>query len=238
MTTKWIDKDPGDSIVVEFDFSASATGLTGTPTIAVQVSDALADPTPADILSGTVTVVGTTVRQRIVGGITGLDYFLQCTAVSSNGDTLTIESILPVRARPIVAAYVPVYLTEAQYEARFGEAELSDLQAQGTSFGQAENEAASLVDGYMAAKYALPLVSVPKIVTGWAADITRYKLWAERAPSEVRQRYDDAIKQLEQLAKGLIALPPDATGVSSSAPLSFGAFSNERVFTEDSLAGF
>lgn len=234
---RWLEKDPTDSIVVEFDFKDDATSVSG-PTVAVQASDATLDPNPNAIKAGAPTVIGTRVLQRIVNGVNGVDYFFQCVGTTNTGDVLTIEAVLPVRTRPVVVKFTPVYMTPDEFAGRFSQAELTDLQTEGVEYGRAENEAASLVNGYLATRYALPLASVPGIVKGWCADITRYKLWDERAPTEVKERYEAALKQLEQLAKGLIALPPDAAGVPAEAGIEFGGYSWERVFTEDSLANY
>jgi phage gp36-like protein len=234
---RWQDKDPGESIIVEFDFADQATSISG-PTVTVQVAAGSPDNNPAAILIGGPVIAGTIVRQRIAGGVHGVDYYLECTAGSGTGDTLTIDAVLPVRERPILSSYTPRYITEAQFERRFGVGELTDLQEGGTSFGQAEQEAASLIDGFLAAKYVLPLATVPAIVTGWAGDITRFKLWDERAPEEVRRRYDDALEQLRDLAAGRIALPPGVDGSQPAAPLEFEAYSATRVFTADTLADF
>lgn len=235
MTIRWEDKDPADVIVVEFDF-APATAIDGTPTVAVTLIEGT-DATPGAILSGGVTVAGGIVRQRLQGGVDGALYGLKCTA-QVGSDVFTVEALLPVRVRPIGAAFTPRYLTEAQFERRFGHAELVDLQSSGNTFGQCENEAASLIDGFLAARYSLPLAHVPVLLQGWAADITRFKLWDERAPEEVRRRYDDALTQLKQLSQGLIALPPDAAGVQAEVPTDYEAYSAERVFTADTLACF
>lgn len=236
MTTRWEDKDPADSITVEFDFSAEFTALVGTPTVQVTLIEGT-DASPSAILLGGVTVEGAIARQRIQGGVSGALYGLQCTGTNGT-NTATIEALLPVRARPIAAAFTPRYLTEAQFERRFGQRELVDLQEGGASFGQTENEAAGLIDGYLATRYTLPLLSVPLMLQGWAADVTRFKLWGERAPDEVRRRYEDALEQLQQLAKGLIALPPDATGAAVSTPVAFGGYSQPRVFDACGLQGY
>lgn len=99
-------------------------------------------------------------------------------------------------------------------------------------------DATTLIDGYLAARYTLPLTATPPIVVAWAADIARFKLWDERAPEEVRKRYDDAIAQLRDLAAGRIALPPDAQGTAPSAGFNAGSYSAERLFTSETLAGF
>lgn len=234
---RWQDKDPSESIVVEFDFSDLATAIS-TPAVTVQVPAGSIDGNPSAILSGGPVISGAKVQQRIVGGLHGVDYWLQCLAVSGTGDTLTIDAVLPVRDRPIVSSGTPKYVTEAEFERRFGEDETRDLLSGGTDFAQAENEAASLIDGYLATRYALPLASVPAIVRAWACDLTRHALWDERAPEEVRRRYEDALAQLRDLAAGKLALPPDAAGVAPTVPAIFDGYSNTRVFTEETLAGY
>lgn len=132
------------------------------------------------------------------------------------------------------------YCTTTQFSEAFGASELADLTGEDShTFERSEADAAGMIDGYLASRYALPLASVPAIVTGWALDITRYRLWDERAPDEVRRRYDDAIGQLRDLARGLMSLPPSTTGTPpSAAGFDFDGYGNERVFTADTLAGY
>lgn len=114
-----------------------------------------------------------------------------------------------------------------------GGAEAGEVEA----LDRAIEDAASLIDGFLAVKNPLPLTApFPTLVVNWSADIVRFKLWDERAPAEVRQRYEDVLKQLEQLAKGLIALPPAPEAASTGVV--FGGYSACRVFDEDSLAAY
>lgn len=235
MTIRWQDKDPIDVIVVEFDFSADAAAVTS-PVITVTVA-AGTDPDPELILVGSPTIDGAIVRQRIQGGVSGVEYALQCQA-DNGSDRYTIEALLPVLTRPVVSTATARYVSEAQFERAFGANELTDLLSGGAKYAEVENAAAGLVDGYLAAKYTLPLVVVPEMLRGWAADITRFRLWDEKAPEEVRRRYEDAIAQLRDLARGLIALPPGADGTPASSPLVFDGYANDRVFTQDSLSCF
>lgn len=131
-----------------------------------------------------------------------------------------------------------MYVTDKDFERAFGESELSELLAAGHGFTEIEAAAASTIDGYIGVRYALPLAAVPELVKGWALDITRYRLWDEAAPDEVRRRYEDALDQLRDLAAGRLALPPDATGTASSSAFEYEAESAERVFTSDTLADF
>ena len=133
-----------------------------------------------------------------------------------------------------------MYCTTAQFDAAFGASELADLTGEDAhTFERAEADAAGIIDGYLASRYTLPLVSVPTMVTGWALDITRYRLWDERAPDEVRRRYEDAIGQLRDLARGLISLPPGSDGVApAGGSLVFDGFCADRVFTAETLKDF
>lgn len=235
MTTRFDEKAPGDQITVQFDFGALAAAVTS-PTVSIAVLSG-ADPSASAMLDGDATVVGASVLQRIRNGVAGVDYGLVCLA-SNGDDRYSLEAVLPVRDRPTASAAVPVYVTEADFERRFGAGELADLLADGSSYAEAENDAASLVNGYLGTRYTLPLLSVPAMVKGWAGDVTRFKLWDEHAPEEVRRRYEDALAQLKQLAQGLIALPPGSDGTPAASGLVFDGYSADRVFTTDSLAGF
>lgn len=130
------------------------------------------------------------------------------------------------------------YITDTDFEQAFGADELADLTGDGAEFAMVEANVTGLINGYIASRYALPLAAVPDMLKAWALDIVRFRLWDEQAPEEVRRRYDDAIAQLRDLARGLISLPPDASGVSPAAPLEFEGYGNERVFTADTLKGF
>lgn len=235
MTKRFIDKAPADEITVEFDFTEYAAAVS-LPEVSVSVLIGT-DASATAILDGTPTTIGAKVYQRIVGGVNGVEYLLQCLAYNGT-DRYSIEAVLPVRVRPVAVTEQPVYLSEAQFEQRYSATELADLLDDGTSYVRAENDAASLINGYLSTRYTLPLVSVPVIVQGWAGDITRFRLWRDRAPEEVRQRYDDALASLKLLAQGVIALPPGSDGVPQATGLAFGGFAADRVFTSDSLAGF
>jgi phage gp36-like protein len=235
MTIRFNDKDPGDIVTLSFDFSADAEAVTA-PTISVTVLLGT-DADPSMILVGAPTIEGAMVRQRVQNGLNGVDYGLQCFA-SNGSDRYSIEAILPVRSRPIASTAVPRYVTEAQFEQRFSGSELADLLANGANYAETENDAASLIDGYLSARYTLPLVSLPTMVVGWAADVTRYRLWDDHAPEEVRRRYEDALAQLKLLSQGTIALPPGSDGTPAAAGLNFGGYSAERVFTSCTLKDF
>ena len=104
---------------------------------------------------------------------------------------------------------------------------------------QALGDASSLINGYLASNYVLPLPDpYPTILTGICCDIVRYKLDKNRQREDVRQRYEDAISFLKDVAKGLVSLgvatadqpAVDVGGVAYKSP--------GRVFTTDNFRGF
>jgi phage gp36-like protein len=131
------------------------------------------------------------------------------------------------------------YTTREDYEEAFGARELSDLLAQGVDFERQVAAAASMINGYLAARYTLPLLEVPDMVRGWALDATRYRLWSDQAPEEVRRRYEDALQQLRDLAARKIDLPPGSNGIAPASGFVIDGYSAARVFTDDAgLKGF
>ncbi len=137
------------------------------------------------------------------------------------------------------------YTTSAELRARFGDVEIDELADRlhvgapdEAVIDRAIADAGALIDSYLSSRYTLPLATTPAIVQAWACDIARFKLWDERAPEEVRNRYDDALAALKLLAQGVINLPPDAEGVAPAAGITFSSYSAERIFTADKLCGY
>ena len=140
------------------------------------------------------------------------------------------------------------YIDRTGLEERFGLDEIAQLLDDDRSGAESAGESAALtracedataqIDGYLGARYTLPLSYVPALVVGWAADIARFRLWDEQAPEEVRRRFEDVLAQLRDLAKGLISLPPDAAGTPAASQGGMGGYSADRIFTMDTLKGF
>lgn len=105
------------------------------------------------------------------------------------------------------------YATLSDLIARFGEAELiqlTDRQGDGivdqAVIDQALADAGAVIDGYLAGRYSLPLVSVPPILVGYACDLARARLYTDAAPEIVLKRESDALKFLALAAQGKINL--------------------------------
>ena len=113
------------------------------------------------------------------------------------------------------------YATQADLEARYGAEEvlqLADRNGDGVIDAgvveQALADAGAEIDGYLGSRYQLPLAGAPQIVNVYACDIARYRLYANAATEEVRNRYQDAIKFLKLAAEGKVMIGPS----NGSAP--------------------
>lgn len=125
---------------------------------------------------------------------------------------------------------------------RFGETEIVQLTDRNGDdlidtpvVDQALADADAEIDGHLQGRYTLPLPSKPKILVTYACDIARYRLYDERAPDQVRKRYEDAQKFLRAVSEGKVSLGLD-TG-SEPTPITGGPAheSPGRVFTHETL---
>lgn len=64
------------------------------------------------------------------------------------------------------------------------------------------------IDAYLIGRYSLPLLHVPAALARIACDVARYRLWADKASEEVRRRYEDARRLLEQIGSGAVSIGP------------------------------
>lgn len=120
------------------------------------------------------------------------------------------------------------YCTLAQMVDRFGEAMLIAATDRGmlasgeidqAAVARAIADAGALIDGYLAARYRLPLQSVPALVESLALAIAAYKLHPDVSSEKIRRDYEDALKQLLLVSRGEIRLDvagvePEGTGAN------------------------
>lgn len=99
-------------------------------------------------------------------------------------------------------------------------------------------DADATVDGYLAARYALPLASVPPQVAVLAQEIAIYKLHRFTPEDKIKTEYEAAIATLRDIAKGVVRLP--VAGIEPETSGSEGVMVTDRArpFTEDNLRGF
>ena len=98
-------------------------------------------------------------------------------------------------------------------------------------------DAGALVDGYLSARYKLPLPTTPALIGQLVESIAIYRLYVSRPP-DIEQDYKNAIETLKQISKGLIQLP---ISENSAAPAQQGGVEFEGdapLLDRKSLGGF
>jgi phage gp36-like protein len=91
---------------------------------------------------------------------------------------------------------------------------------------QALADAAAEIDSYLGTRFALPITEPPPVLTRIACDIGIYRLFEQARDEDVkdtRRRYEDAIKWLQGVADGEIALDLPEKAEGSAAGGSGGA---------------
>ena len=100
-------------------------------------------------------------------------------------------------------------------------------------------DADNLINGYIAARYSLPLPSVPDLVRTWAVSIARHMLHRNGSPERVKDDYGDALAALKDVSRGTASLPFAAGDAKPSANSgSVMASHPPKVFTRPKLRGW
>lgn len=140
------------------------------------------------------------------------------------------------------------YIVQADLLAQLSQAQLTQLTddigngvIDDTRVDQAIADAEAEIDGYVATRYAVPVAApVPALLKKLAIDITVYNLWRrkQKIPDLVRTAYEDAVKKLEAIAKGVVTLGVDPAPAESSKGTAGETFGSERIFDRDKLGSF
>lgn len=104
----------------------------------------------------------------------------------------------------------------------------------------------SLIDGYLRARYKLPLKTIPSFITQIAQDICAYRLYLRRPreiPENIVKNYEHAISNLKEIKKGNLLLPDNTEDEESliSAPKSIFRINkrtSSRLFGENFIQSF
>jgi phage gp36-like protein len=149
-----------------------------------------------------------------------------------------------------------MYLTAQEFIDRYTQREALLLTAEGNSstvdtvrLERGLADASSMVDGYLARRFQLPLMGVatlqpvvPDVIKRLTGDVARYLLTGThvRETEAIRNRYNDAIKQLDHIANGTVSMGVELVLMSSPSAPTGGASavrSGGRAFGDDVLAG-
>lgn len=138
------------------------------------------------------------------------------------------------------------YATQQNMIDRFGEDELiqrTDRAGLGvidaTVINRALGDADATINGYLAARYTLPLANpVPEILERLACDIARYALFDDQVIETVEKRYKDAIAYLRDVSTGKAELGLSDTSNKPASTATAQMSSTTPVFRREDSRGF
>ncbi len=109
-----------------------------------------------------------------------------------------------------------MYADRAAFDLAFGATEASELEGSASDrINQSLAMATATADSYVSTRYATPVESVGDVLRRAVLDIARHALWDNRAPDEVRTRYEDALRWLRDVSAGKATLTT-ATGAQAT----------------------
>ncbi|MFC3179457.1 gp436 family protein [Cypionkella sinensis] len=127
------------------------------------------------------------------------------------------------------------YATQQQMATRFGEAQLvllTDRASVATGvidaavMARALSDADAVIDGYLGARYTLPLAEIPPLITDLAQVIAYWKLHISEPDAKTRTDYEQAVKMLKDIANGTIRIP--AAGIEPATSGASGVMTTDR----------
>lgn len=137
------------------------------------------------------------------------------------------------------------YAVQQDLVDRFSQAEMAQVTDRDSGqvidtavLGRALVDADAEIDGYLAARYSLPLATVPVVLVRIAADIARYRLFADRATEAVRKRYEDAVRDLKAISSGTIVIDGAVPLAPAERGMTVAVRSPDPIFSSSTLASF
>ena len=139
------------------------------------------------------------------------------------------------------------YATLQQLIDRYGERMLVLLtdrgspatrQIDGETVDRALADADALIDGYLGARYALPLAETPPLVVDIAQRLAIWNLHTSTADEKIAADYKSALATLRDISTGAVRLPVAGVEPASSGASGVQVTDRARPFTEDNMKGF
>lgn len=157
------------------------------------------------------------------------------------GATEIAEVATPEREAIVDADLMAATLTDGD-RSQWSADQIAVADATLATVQDAIDDADSLVDGYLANRYSLPLAKVPGVLVVWTRAITRYLLHKNRKSMEsddpIVRDYRDALKALGLVAAGKLSLGADDPTIGGAALGEVKFVSDGTVFGRDQTRSF
>ncbi|QSX32460.1 DUF1320 domain-containing protein [Shewanella avicenniae] len=136
------------------------------------------------------------------------------------------------------------YATTEDLKNRFGDYEVKQLApAEAGDVDEAKVAAAiadaqAEIDSYIAQRYG-ELTEVPAVIVAVCCDMARYSLYSARATDEVKNRYQQRVAWLRDVAAGKATIGiPEKQASNTGFTVSVSKSASDRALTNRSLAHF
>lgn len=139
------------------------------------------------------------------------------------------------------------YITLAQLSDRFGDDALVALTdrapvptglVDSDVIDRAVADADAVIDGYLARRYALPLVDAQPLLTDIAGALVIWKLHTSQPDPKVEADYKAALAQLRDISAGTIALTAAGLEAPNAGGTGVQITDRARLLTQDNMTGF
>ena len=111
--------------------------------------------------------------------------------------------------------------------------------------GNATDDAQAEIDGYLAKRYDVPFIMVPKVVSKFAKDIALYNLVSRKGIDESDRektyltRYNAAVAFLTKVAEGKVDIDTGESHTTQTAAANgFSMKREHRIFSRSSMRGW
>ena len=96
------------------------------------------------------------------------------------------------------------------------------------------------INGYCGTRYDVPFSPAPAMIRKLSVDIAIYNLYARRkgVPEDRRKRYDNALRFLRDVSRGLISMGSDAPAMDTDGGPEATTKKSDRSFTLDKMSGY
>lgn len=142
---------------------------------------------------------------------------------------------------------MPAYTTQSDLEERYGTQLLIQLTDRGalatgtideSVVAKAIAKAESLINGYLAVRYVLPLSTIPDPVPEVAERIAIYGLHVYAPDEKIKDEYKEALAMLRDISKGVIQLAAEGVPAAPSGGGGVEYTEKARPFTDSTMKGF
>jgi phage gp36-like protein len=134
------------------------------------------------------------------------------------------------------------YSTQTDLEEQISQAELIELtddagsgSVDTSAVARAIADSDAEIDSYCGSRYTMPFAPVPVMIRKLSVDIAVYNLFSRRVllkiPEDRQKRYDNAIRFLRDVSKGLISLGADAPAEPSDGLPQATRTKDDRIFS-------